>query len=219
MDGRIATAAVVAALATVAAGSARPASAEGPLQCRGVITGHFGAVTVEPGGFCVLRDATVEGAVTAGPGASLGLDGTRVGGEVVGDAADSVQLFDTTVGGRVSIRGAAGRRFFAAVVCGSSVLGGDLEVEGSRGRVSLGDPSYPDAGGCPGNRVSAGALEVSGNVISGSLWVRGNRVAESLSVSGNSGRGQKDVEGNVAGREIRCAGNARPFRAPGQCAD
>lgn len=182
------------------------------------MSGHFSAVSVEPGGFCVLRESTVDGAVKAGPGSVLGLDGTRVGGEVVGDGADSVQLFDTTVGGRVSITGATGRRFFAAVVCGSSVRGGDLEVRQSRGRVSLGDPSYPDADGCAGNRVMAGALEVRGNMISRRLSVHGNRVAGRLSVTGNRGAGPKGVEENVAGRSIRCAGNARPFRALGQCA-
>lgn len=216
MDRRIAIVIVAAALAVGGAGTA---GADGPLQCRGVTSGHFSAVSVEPGGFCVLRDATVAGAVTAGPGATLGLDGTRVGGEVVGDRADSVQLFGTTVGGRVSIRGATGRRFFAAVVCGSSVLGGDLEVTGSHGRVSLGDPSYPDVDGCPGNRVSSGALSVRGNMISRRLWVHGNRVAGSLSVTGNRGAGPKGVEENSAGRKIRCAGNARPFRARGQCSD
>lgn len=200
-----------------------PTAAAGDNNCpTGTLTGPIdGNVVVLPGASCFISGATINGNVKALENSQLTIIDSTVRGNVEGDKADVVQILDTFAPGASLIGGnfeAKEGNFFARV-CGTTLAGGNIQVEKFRPDatnvntyVLIGGPSFCGfLGG--GNTLLKGNIKVEENMVAGfgELHVDQNSVAANLQVFRNTGPTTKTVQNNTVGESIQCKENSLPF--------
>jgi hypothetical protein len=201
------------AIAAVAA-LPSPASA-GDTRCNGLLVGTFDNVVVPRNSSCTLFSSVVTGNVTVRRGGSLLSQSNEIAGNVEGDQPRWVGSLADRIGGNFDITAATGPGFLFLTfsvnvfICGSTLTGGDVAVEKSRGgTVAIGSQTPF----CPGNDVAGNILVQENLIPPGEVMpVDRNVVGGNVQVFKNRGMGAKSVVANEVRENVQCKENDEPF--------
>lgn len=171
-------------------------------SCTTALTGTYDDDIIVPvGGICTLQGATVDGNVKALEGAELYVIDSRVTGNIEGDEARIVHVLGGTVEGNIQIKDGTSSRAMGAMVVGTTVTEGNIQIEKMRTGEILVD----------GAAVLKGDLQVVENHTSIRLHLLNSPVAGNLQVSKNQGAGDKLVQQNEVSQALQCKENTSPF--------
>ena len=172
-------------------------------SCATGLTGTYDDDIIVPvGTSCLLQGATVFGNVKALEGAELYVIDSRVTGNVEGDEARIVQVQGGTVEGNIQIKDGTSPGAMGAMVVGTTVTEGDVQIEKMRTGEILVD----------GVAILEGNLQVTENHVGLRLHLLNNPVAAgNLQVFKNQGDGDKRVQQNTVSQDLQCKENALPF--------
>jgi hypothetical protein len=170
--------------------------------CTGVLSGTFDDNVIVPvGATCTLTDATVRANVKALENARLFVIESHVTGNVEGDKASVVHVTGGTVEGNIQIKDGTSPGEVGALVAGTLVPEGDIQIEKMRtGEILV-----------EGARVLKGNLQVVENEVGAPLHLVTNEVAGNLQVFKNRGMGDKLVRDNTVSQDLQCKENSSPF--------
>jgi hypothetical protein len=202
--------------------------------CVGVLTGTYDNVVVPPNATCSLIGALVQGNVIALENSRLAIFLSYVRGNVEGNKAQVVQVRDSTVRENITIKegGFAAAptppgalTCFAqgfpltpcdALVIGSTVLEGNIQIEKTNGDVIVRQ-----------SRILKGNVKLEENLapVNQPLIIDFTSVAQNIQVFKNRGPGAKIINSNTAGESVQCFDNDPPVvggpnaapRKEGQC--
>lgn len=170
--------------------------------CTGSLTGSFDDDVIVPvGATCTLTQATVRANVKALENARLFVFDSHVTGNVEGDKASVVHVTGGTVEGNIQIKDGTSPGEVGALVVGTLVPEGDIQIEKMRTGEILVD-------GAP---VRKGNLQVVENDVGARLHLVNNEVAGNLQVFKNAGAGDKLVRDNTVSQDLQCKENRSPF--------
>ena len=183
-------------------------------ECDGGQEGSFDNVVVQAGEICVLTNSTVKGNVKALENSILIMISTTVGGNVQGYKPHIVHLFAETrrnlVGGNIQIR----ESIFAALVCGTDLPEGNIQLEKNGGYVNVGAVGCAQNNLADGNTLAKGNIQVLHNTVGSfgsTIDITDNSVGGNLQVFKNQGPRTTLVQNNTVQGNLQCFGNTEPF--------